>query len=467
MAKSVADALPAVNHAPDFTRASLRSTMGVMPSFPGGADIPRAADVIIIGGGPAGTATAWALGRAEPDLRILLLERAGQLGAGASNASLENYRTAWPAPCLMRLMTRSLEVFHTADDCIAPGVRDSLGIRQPGYLYVGFSERDAAALRADVSHLHSLGLKHIEWLNADDVARRFPWVGPKVRAAKFDPRAGWLDSHALVQAFARGTAQLQVLLDCQDIHIETRGGRVRGVRYAGGRIDAPRVVIAAGAWSRAVGRTAGVEIPVQLIPRQSFTTPWRHAEFPGDAPLLISASPFAHVRPEAQHGALFGFEYRWNSRQLFPDAPAREQLVEPVMPVSRCRDPRFPSVTLLLLARQFGHRPGEGFASPRYLRGIDHRAGYYVYRDGSVAWREQDGHRRPVVSQRAIIDAWPDLDGLVISVAHVGHGIMSAPAAGEIAAAHVLGQPLQFPEYADFGLSVNYVEHDGGGLSTE
>ena len=437
-----------------------------MTPFSGGESAPRTADVIIIGGGPAGTAAAWALGRAEPGLRILLLERAGQLGAGASNASLENYRTAWPAACLMRLMTRSLEIFENADELVAPGARNALGMHQPGYLYVGFTERDAENLRADVDHLHSLGLKHIEWLDEGAVAQRFPWVGPKVRAAKFDPRAGWLDSHAMIQAFARGTPQLEVLFDCAGVQIATEGGRVRGVRYAGGRIDAPRVVIAAGAWSRALGRTAGIEIPIHLTPRQSFTTPWRHEAFPVDAPLLISAAPFAHVRPEAQHGALFGFEYRWNSRQLFPDEPAREQLVDPVPPM-RCRDPRFPSVTLLLLARQFGHRPGEGFASPRYLRGVDHRVGYYVSRDASNAWREEDGVRRPVASQRAIIDAWPELEGLVVSVAHVGHGIMSAPAGGELAAAHVLGRELPCPEFAELGLGVNHVEHDGGGLTAE
>ncbi len=438
-----------------------------MATTSGGDMAPRTADVLIIGGGPAGTAAAWALGRAEPNLRIVLLERGGQLGSGASNASLENYRTAWPALCLMRLMTRSLKVFENADDLIAPGARDSLGLRRPGYLYVGFTERQAAGLREDVEHLHGLGLQHIEWLDGDDVQRRFPWVGPRVRAAKFDPRAGWLDSNALIQAFARGTRQLEVVLDCADVQIETEGGRVCGASYAGGRVAAPRVVIAAGAWSRAVGRTAGIEIPVHLVPRQSFTTPWRHEAFPVDAPLLISSRPFAHVRPEAQHGALFGFEYRWNTRQLFPQEPAREHLIDPVMPPERCRDPRFPSATLLLLARQFGHEYGEGFASPRYLRGVDHRVGYYVSRDATSAWREENGARVPVPSQRAIIDSWPDIEGLVISVAHVGHGIMSAPAGGELAAAHVLGRDLPCPEYADLGLAVNFVEHDSGGLTNE
>ncbi|MBA3873211.1 MAG: hypothetical protein H0X30_29100, partial [Anaerolineae bacterium] len=48
--------------------------------------------------------------------------------------------------------------------------------------------------------------------------------------------------------------------------------------------------------------------------------------------------------------------------------------------------------------------------------------------------------------------------------AHVGHGIMSAPAASEILASKVLGQPFSEPEYAHFGLDVPWVEYDEGVL---
>jgi glycine/D-amino acid oxidase-like deaminating enzyme len=68
-------------------------------------------------------------------------------------------------------------------------------------------------------------------------------------------------------------------------------------------------------------------------------------------------------------------------------------------------------------------------------------------------------------SQRAIIDAYPGIDGLFLSIAHVGHGIMSAPAAGEILASHVLGQELPDPSFVGFNLDAHYIEHDAGGLS--
>jgi len=56
------------------------------------------------------------------------------------------------------------------------------------------------------------------------------------------------------------------------------------------------------------------------------------------------------------------------------------------------------------------------------------------------------------------------VEGLFMSVAHVGHGIMSAPATGEIMASLLLDQPLPDPDYAAFKLNVPSVEYDIGGL---
>ncbi len=413
-------------------------------------ELPATADVVIIGGGPAGTAAAWALERAAPGTRIVLLEQSSSLAAGASLASLENFRTCWPALCLARLMARSVQVFLNPADWLGEGV--NLGVKQQGYLYVAFTADGAAAFRRDVAHLHNIGLTHVEYLDADTVAARYPWLSQRITAAKFDPLAGWLDSHALVYALANATRSTRIALNVADTRLSIEGGRVTGVTTAAGRIAAPAVILAAGAQSRQIGRAAGFDLPIVVRPRQSFTTPWRHPAFPEDAPCVISAAPFPHVRPEARAGAIFGWEYG--------GVPALET---PTQPADAYKDPRFPSITLSLMARQFGHVPGDGFADPRYLRGVAHRAGYYVYRDNAFL-SQADGTRQPYKSERAILDGWPEVDGLFLSIGHAGHGIMAAPAAGEILAAKVLRRALPDPAYADFGLDVPYVEHDAGGL---
>jgi glycine/D-amino acid oxidase-like deaminating enzyme len=437
-------------------------------SNPGADEMPRTADVVIIGGGPAGTAALWAIERAAPGTKTVLIEKSDRLGAGSSLASLENFRTCWPALCLAKQMRRSVQIFHRADEYLGEEAAKSIAVKQRGYLFCAFNETQADGLKADVQRLYEIGLSHIEYLDADEVAYRFGWVGYKVVGAKYDPIAGWLDSNALIYKYAQNAQSAQILLGIEDVQICTEHGRITGVSTPNGNIAAPKVVIAAGANSRAVGRSAGVELPIILRPRQSFTTGWRHEAFPEDAPMIIGAAPYPHVRPEAQTGAIFGWEYTWHNKQAddeYGTNPAHDAIIEPLYPSAQLKDPRFPSIALALLARQFGHTDAEGFSDPRYLRGISHNIGYYVYRDDSVAHRtDEEGKLQGYDSERAIIDAHPAVEGLFVSIAHVGHGIMSSPAAGEILASKVLGLRLPEPEFAQFGFDAAWVEYDEGVL---
>jgi glycine/D-amino acid oxidase-like deaminating enzyme len=422
------------------------------------------ADILIIGGGPAGAAAVWAIERMMPGTKTILLEHRDRLGAGSSTASLENFRTCWPALCFAKQMERSVHVFLNADEYLGEGAKLSLSVKKRGYLFCGFNATQADALKRDVAHLHQIGLQHVEYLDADDVAYRFPWLGKSVIAAKYDPVAGWLDSNALIYAYVRSSPSVRVMTDVQNIQIRIENNRVLGVTTAKGNIDAPVVVIAAGAWSVPLAQASGLSLPIVLHPRQSFTTFWRHGAFPEDAPMLIGASPAAHVRPEAKDGAIFGWEYRWNTKHALPGEPLHEHLAEPVERIETLKDPRFPSLVQTLLARQFKHQPGEGFADPRYLRG-SHNIGYYVARAATVAYRSDAmGNRTPYESERAIIDRYPGVDGLFMSVAHVGHGIMSSPAAAEILASRIFNLPLPDPAYMAFELEVPYIEYDNNAL---
>lgn len=438
--------------------------MGRVFLHPTPDEMPRTADVIVIGGGPAAAAALWALERLQPNLRAVLVEKTERLGAGSSTASLECYRTCWPTPCIARQMARSVEVFHNADEWIGEGASTSIHLKEHGYLFCAFTESYADTLRADVRHLHSLGLTHIEYLDAAETRARFPFVGERIVGAKFDPVAGSLDSNALIHALANSARNAKILLGMGDVSLKIENGCVTGVDTAHGAISAPRVVLAAGAGAVEIGRRAGLHLPVVMRPRQSFTTGWRHEAIPASAPMIIGAPPSPHLRPEASSGAIFGYEYGWHNKhapEANRDEAFHDALNAPVDNLNKLKDPRFPSLTLALLARQFGHKPGEGFNDPRYLRSIYHNIGYYVSRDENAAYRtEADGTRVPYESERAIIGPYPGVEGLTLSIAHSGHGIMSAPGGGEIAAYHALGLPLPDPTMHDFGIDVAWVAHD-------
>lgn len=423
--------------------------------------LPQTADVIVIGGGPAGAAALWAIERLSPGTKTILIEKSERLGAGSSLASLENFRTCWPAICLARQMARSVEVLLNADEYLGEGASQAVAAKKRGYLFCAFNTAQAKTFQSDVKRLHDIGLTHIEYLDAAEVAYRFGWVGNRVIAAKFDPIAGWVDSNALIYQYVRSAASAQIVLDAGDVSICVENGRVTGIRTLHGDISAPNVVIAAGASARAVGRTAGIELPIVVRPRQSFTTGWRHEAFPEDAPMIIGAAPFPHVRPEARTGAIFGWEYNWRVKGIGAANEAGDALIDPIYPADKLKDPRFPSVALMLLAKQFG----SAFDDPRYMRGISHNAGYYVSRDESVAYHtDADGHHHAYESERAIIDRHPQVEGLFVSVAHVGHGIMTSPAAGEILASKVLGHPLPHLSFSDFGFDAHWVEYDAAVL---
>jgi len=430
---------------------------------PTAAQLPTSADVIVIGGGPSGASALWALERAQLGIRTILIEREERLGAGSSLASLENYRTCWPALPLMAQMRRSVEVFHNADAYLGENAAASIHLKEQGYLFAAMNDRHAESLRADVARLHAIGLTHIEYLNAEEVRYRHPTLGSEMVGAKWDPIAGWLDSNALIHAFVRAAPNAKVLLGVQDATLKLEGGRVVGVTTGVGDISAPVVILSAGAWSHRVTDPVGVHLPIILRPRQSFTTSYRHKGFEATDPMLIGEPPSPHVRPEASAGAIFGWEYHWHSKWA-PELeanPEHDAVRTPSGALNNLKDPRFPSLTLALLARQFGHAEGEGFNDPRYLRGLYHNIGYYVYRDETAAYTiAVDGAQVPYDSERAIICPHPEVPGLILSIAHVGHGVMTAPAAGELAAAHALGLPLPDPEYAAFGLDVPFVEYD-------
>ena len=429
-------------------------------SNPDAQTMPRAADVVIIGGGPAGTAALWAIERLAPGTRTVLIEQQERLGAGSSTAALECYRTCWPTVCIAEQMQRSIEVFHHADEYLGEGAANAIHLKEHGYLFCAFTEAQAAGLKNDVIRLHEIGLRHIEYLEAAEVQHRFGWVGERVIAAKFDPVAGWLDSNALIYRYAQSAPSAKILLGVPQVTLHVEGGCVVGVKIPTGEIATGAVIIAAGANARAIGRTAGLDLPVTVIPRQSFTTGWRHEPFPEHSPMIISAAPYPHVRPEAKVGAIFGWEYTWNSRrvrELGHDAPLPDAMPEPIYPTHPLKDPRFPSLTLAWMARQFGHAPGTGFANPRYLQGLHHNIGYYTYRSPAAAHRP-DG--TPYHSERAIMDRVPQIEGLFLSIAHGGHGIMTSAGAGEIMASLVLGIAFVNPSAADFGLDVAWVAHD-------
>jgi glycine/D-amino acid oxidase-like deaminating enzyme len=140
--------------------------------FISGAEQPPSADVVILGGGPAGTAALWAINRAAPDTRILLIEKSDRLGAGSSTASLEAFRTCWPCLPLARQMQRSVEVPAMLINIWARCITRSPSAARVSVLCIQRETVDG--FKADVRRCMLMN-EHIELLDADEV--RYPLPG--------------------------------------------------------------------------------------------------------------------------------------------------------------------------------------------------------------------------------------------------------------------------------------------------
>lgn len=240
-----------------------------MPQHP-----DRSFDVAVVGGGIAGLAVAW---RAQQrGLRTLVLER-GALAQGATHVAAGMLAPVSEA----RLAERDLLALGRASAGLYPAFVAELASasgRDPGYLTCGTlvvaRDRDEAeALDRELAERRSLGLP-VERLLASEARRREPALAPTLRLAldvpddhAIDPRAL---SAALAAAVERGGGELRERAEVARIAVAPGGDRVEGVELTDGeRIEAPQVVVAAGAWAAALdGLPEHARIPLRPVKGQ-------------------------------------------------------------------------------------------------------------------------------------------------------------------------------------------------------
>jgi sarcosine oxidase subunit beta len=216
------------------------------------------ADVVVVGGGVNGVSIAHALA-ARGVRRVVLCEKEA-LASGASGRSSAlvriHYTNEWDA----RLAWASFPVFRDWSGIMAePPV-----FRRTGFLTV-VAPRYAEHLRRNVDALRAFGVP-TEALGPDDVRRLQPFMNVEdIGAAAYEPESGYASPADTVEGYRRNAEALgaQVRQWTRVTRILASGGRVRGVETAGGRIDAPVVVVAAGAWSTRLCREVGVTLPAR------------------------------------------------------------------------------------------------------------------------------------------------------------------------------------------------------------
>jgi glycine/D-amino acid oxidase-like deaminating enzyme len=254
-------AQPAEASAPAQHAAVLRS--GSVP-----AHLQRSPDAVIVGGGLIGSSIAYHLARAG--VRTLLIEQ-GDLASGASGANFGNVQVEDAEFGLsLELTLRSYARFATLED----ELDYDLNYRRSGNLLLIENERQWSLMRERLAHLRAAGVR-AELLGCDETRRLESSLAPEaIAGALYNPDEGTLDPFRLVHAYSlRGRgAGLEVWTHTRVAGIEVRGGRVTRVTTPLGSVPAQWVILATGAWARGLGRTAGVELPVEWVHGEALIT---------------------------------------------------------------------------------------------------------------------------------------------------------------------------------------------------
>jgi sarcosine oxidase, subunit beta len=258
-------------------------------------------DVVVIGGGVAGTSCAYHLHRLGAG-RVLVLER-GSLAAGSSSRSTGFVETAYRERRRVEATLRSRRIVEElAEERGVPFVRC-------GKLLLGPALEAALALRRE------LGAPDGAVLSAAEVAAVAPELRTE-RPALWCEGDGHTDGPLICSALAR---DVEVRQGAEVTSLTIASGRVVGVTTREGELRCGAVVNAAGAWARRIGALAGVEVPVDGYRRQVAVLEAERTRLPLVAEELAGGEVL-YLRGEGERHVLAGLHMEGTSeRPADPD----------------------------------------------------------------------------------------------------------------------------------------------------
>ncbi len=268
-------------------------------------ELRRSYDVVIIGGGVHGLATAYYLAKNHGIRNVAVLDK-GYLGGGGSGRNTAILRSNYLTPEGVRFYDRSLTLYrHLAAD-----LNFNVMFSRRGHLTLAHNDGSlrTMAWRAEVNKLQGIDSEVIDpqqvaelepYLDTSD-RTRYPILG-----ALYHPPGGIIRHDAVVWGYARAA-------DARGVHlhqrtevtgVDVRDGRVTGVQTSRGPVSAPVVVNCTAGWSSTISDMAGVRTPVQTFPLQAAVTepvrPFLHA-------VVVSGTLHVYVSQTDRGELVFG-----------------------------------------------------------------------------------------------------------------------------------------------------------------
>jgi sarcosine oxidase, subunit beta len=357
--------------------------------------VPKSADVVIIGGGIVGSSIAYRL-TAAGCRDVVILERETSQGKGSTGKSMGGVRAQFSTPVNIRMSLYSIPFFRDFEQSMG----HPSGYRAQGYLFVATEARHLDYLRANYDVQIAEGLKTASLVSRDDIVRMVPQLrSGDIIGGSFCSTDGFVDPYSVMTGFTlRAVDQGAALIrdaEVTGLTLDAKG--VASVETTQGSIATRIVVNAAGAWSAAIAKMAGVDLPVEplrrmLVPTEPFD------KVAHSVPMVVDMSSGFHFRPEG-----LGLLLAWNDPEEKPG---------------------------------FKTNFDRGFIEKILSRAVDRVPVFEELEvNPSRAWA---GLYEMTPDHHPVLGAAPGVGGLFFANGFSGHGVMHSPATGKILADLIL-----------------------------
>jgi sarcosine oxidase subunit beta len=230
-------------------------------------------DIIVIGGGGHGLATAFYLAKEHGLTNVAVLEK-GWIGSGNAGRNTTIIRSNYLLPQNIQFYEWSMKLWEGLEREL--NYNTMVSQRGVVNLYHSDAQRDAYARRGNAMRLNGVDA---ELLDREQVRAILPFLDYgnarfPIRGALLQRRGGTARHDAVVWGYARGADQrgVDIIQNCEVTGLVVRNGRITGVETTRGAIRAAKVGLAVAGNTSRLGAMAGLRLPIESHVIQAFVT---------------------------------------------------------------------------------------------------------------------------------------------------------------------------------------------------
>lgn len=362
----------------------------------------RKFDVIVVGAGVVGAATAFYLSKLGAG-KVLVVDR-GPVCSGGTAKSCAIIRSHYSIVSNTRLTLKSLDVFKRFKDELESRDVDC-GFVNSGYLIVAGEGSYAEGMKQNLEKQSDAGARTCI-IDRDRAVDLHPWI--KVEDAAvigYEPESGYADPYLTTAGFitAARSKGVEVELDSAVTELIVESGKVTGVMTDGELIHTGAVVTAVGPWTRKLTAGLGLDLPLE-ISRHIVLTLRGDEPYPKDMPIVkdLTTQNKMYFRPSSGGVVLVG---TGDHGDPVADADSLDPYVAP----------------------DFVLHQGQQ---------VSNRMGKFEHAALAASWV---GPYDITPDWNPVLGPVPGVDGLHLAFGFSGHGFKLSPAVGMCLAQTVLG----------------------------